>query len=80
MKTYILRCGTGEFYCGKTTDINRRMKEHQEGIKGKWFLGRRRKFNLLIEIDGDYEKKIKKFGIKNFVYCTDTLISYDGES
>lgn len=28
---YILRCGDGSFYTGSTTDVSRRLREHQSG-------------------------------------------------
>ncbi len=28
---YMLRCKDGSFYCGQTKDLNRRVKEHNEG-------------------------------------------------
>ena len=36
MKTYIyiLRCADGSLYTGWTTDVNRRLKEHNESPKG----------------------------------------------
>ena len=32
----ILRCGNGDRYTGMTTDLDRRLHEHQSG-KGAWF-------------------------------------------
>lgn len=29
---YILKCNTGSYYTGSTIDLERRLKEHQEGI------------------------------------------------
>ena len=34
--TYILQCANGEYYVGSTTDINRRLMEHQAGLGGKF--------------------------------------------
>lgn len=34
--TYILRCKDNSLYTGYTTDINRRMKEHERGINSKY--------------------------------------------
>lgn len=36
MYTYILRCEDNSLYCGYTTDIDRRTKEHQKGIGSKY--------------------------------------------
>ena len=33
---YILRCGNGDLYTGLTTNLERRLHEHQSG-KGGWF-------------------------------------------
>ena len=33
---YILRCGDGSFYTGVTTDIERRVREHQEGKASRY--------------------------------------------
>ena len=38
-KLYMIRCGNGHLYTGVTTDIERRLKEHQAGgIKAAKFL------------------------------------------
>lgn len=34
--TYIIRCKDNTLYTGYTTDINRRMKEHEKGINSKY--------------------------------------------
>ena len=34
--TYIIRCKDDSLYTGYTTDINRRMKEHESGINCKY--------------------------------------------
>ncbi len=34
--TYIVRCKNNSLYTGYTTDIERRMKEHKEGINSKY--------------------------------------------
>jgi len=31
---YILQCGDGSFYTGVTTDISRRLSEHETGVLG----------------------------------------------
>jgi len=35
---YILRCADGSLYTGISTDVPRRMQEHQDGIRGAKFL------------------------------------------
>ena len=34
--TYILECANGEYYVGSTTDMERRLKEHQAGLGGRF--------------------------------------------
>lgn len=33
---YILKCADGSLYCGITTDVKRRFKEHQQGKGGNY--------------------------------------------
>ena len=33
---YILRCADGSFYCGWTTDLNKRVKAHNSGKGAKY--------------------------------------------
>ena len=33
---YILRCRTGELYTGATSDVDRRVKEHNSGTGGRF--------------------------------------------
>lgn len=39
--TYILECSDGSFYTGWTTDVARRVKEHQNGTGGKYTRAKR---------------------------------------
>ena len=34
--TYILECSNGAYYVGSTTDMERRLEEHQAGLGGKY--------------------------------------------
>ena len=34
--TYILECSNGAYYVGSTTDIERRLEEHQAGLGGRF--------------------------------------------
>lgn len=75
MITYIIRTKENEFYCGKTKDLHRRLAQHKQEKRPHWFAFKNRKeFIVLFKIIGDYEKKIKKFGIRNFVKCIGSLI------
>lgn len=67
METYILYTESKEFYCGKTNYLNKRMYEHKNGIHGSWFNNDKRKtFQIILLINGDFEKSIKKFGVKKY--------------
>nr|WP_123537065.1 GIY-YIG nuclease family protein [Halosimplex salinum] len=37
---YVLRCGDGTFYTGYTTDVERRVREHDAGDGAKYTRGR----------------------------------------
>jgi len=34
--TYLIKCADGSLYCGITTDMKRRFKEHQQGKGGNY--------------------------------------------
>jgi predicted GIY-YIG superfamily endonuclease len=38
---YILECGDGSFYTGVTTDVDRRLREHQAGTASRYTRTRR---------------------------------------
>lgn len=38
---YIMRCRDGTYYTGYTTDIKRRLHEHNQGLASKYTRGRR---------------------------------------
>ncbi len=64
-QTYIIKTVNGEYYCGKTDNIHRRLQEHKGEQKPKWFgFKNRREFILKYIIYGDYEKQIKRAGVK----------------
>ena len=49
---YMLRCGDGSLYTGSTTDVARRLREHQNGTGAKYTraikkLPRKRKLALI---------------------------------
>lgn len=37
---YILECADGSLYCGATTDVNRRLSQHNSGTGAKYTRGR----------------------------------------
>ena len=68
--TYIMKHNiTDNYYCGKTNNMERRMKEH---TNDRW-----KNYKLIWYIRGDYEKRIKtsglpevkKFGVNQFINC-----------
>ena len=38
---YLLRCGNGDVYVGLTDNLERRLKEHQSGVGGRFTKGMR---------------------------------------
>jgi predicted GIY-YIG superfamily endonuclease len=71
MITYILKCENGEYYCGKTKDLDKRLDQHRKEKYPHWFCNdNRRNFTIIWKSEGDYEKKIKAFGVKLFVSLT----------
>ena len=46
---YILRCNDGKYYTGVTNDLDRRLKEHNEGINPKCYTYERRPVELMYE-------------------------------
>ena len=45
-KVYLLKCRDGTFYTGVTTDLERRLKEHNEGARGAKYTKARRPVTL----------------------------------
>lgn len=37
---YVLRCGDGSLYCGITSDLARRLQQHQTGVGARYTRGR----------------------------------------
>ena len=63
--TYIIKCDNGDFYCGKTKDIDKRMKTHLKEKLPHYFAFKGRKpFFICLIFSGDFEKQIKRAGIK----------------
>jgi putative endonuclease len=46
---YLLRCADGSIYTGITTDVARRLGEHQSGPRGSKYLRSRRPLQLLYQ-------------------------------
>ncbi len=74
MKTYIvyiLECSDNSFYTGVTSDLNRRLAEHHEGLNPQCFTAKRRPLNLVFTQEFtdvnqaiSFEKQIKGWGRK----------------
>ena len=65
---YILLCSDNTFYTGVTNDLNRRLNEHQEGLKSDSYTAKRLPVKLKAAIRFvdilsaiEFEKKIKKW-------------------
>jgi putative endonuclease len=68
---YILECSDGKLYTGITSNLDRRILEHQSGFRKTAFTYHRRPIKLVFqEAIGDlfqalhYEKRIKKWSAK----------------
>lgn len=47
---YIIRCGDGSFYTGISTDVPRRLAEHQDSDKGAKYLRGRQPLELVYQV------------------------------
>jgi predicted GIY-YIG superfamily endonuclease len=67
--TYIIHTKSDELYCGKTNNVNKRFSEHKKERYPKWFGMRkdRKEFIEILLFKNDYEKEIKRAGVK-FIY------------
>lgn len=63
---YLLRCSDGTYYCGITTDIKRRLHEHNKTKKAARYTRARRPVSLagLIEAKNRSEAQKKEISIK----------------
>lgn len=65
MQTYIIETIEKEYYCGITNNINKRLIDHVNENKPQWFgFKNRKRFNLKHIIKGNFEKQIKRAGVK----------------
>jgi putative endonuclease len=64
---YILRCGNGDLYTGVTTDVSRRLGEHQSGIGGR-FTRANRPIELIYQepLETEHEAKRREAQIKGW--------------
>ena len=82
LKTYIIKTGkfnqySGkyDYYCGKTNNIKRRLKEHKKEKYPSWFsrYAERKNFIKIIVIKSDFENQIKRAGVKVVYDIIDNL-------
>lgn len=73
MITYILKTMEGEYYCGKTNNLERRMDEHKTTKYGWFSFKNRKEFIIMLIINGDYEKEIKRFGVEKYLKCLNNI-------
>lgn len=69
---YLLRCRDGSLYCGITTDVPRRVAQHNAGTKGARYTRSRRPVQLVYECEcktraaaQSAEAKMKKLSKKD---------------
>ena len=54
---YIVECSDGSYYTGWTTDLDKRIKEHNEGDKGAKYTRARRPVTLVYYEEYDTKKE-----------------------
>lgn len=58
---YLLKCADGTFYCGITTDLDRRVNEHNSSSKGaKYTKGRRPAFLAYSKMHASRSEALKE--------------------
>lgn len=57
---YLLECADGTLYAGSTTDVERRLIEHNESIKGAGYTKSRRPVKLLYSEDCGTQSEAQK--------------------
>jgi len=66
--TYIIKTKKEEYYCGKSIDVFRRLKQHKKEKEPHWFsFNNRRNWKCVLYFKGNFEKQIKRAGVK-FIY------------
>ena len=63
---YICQCNDGSLYTGITTDLHRRMAEHNEGPKGARYTRSRRPVRLVYDerVDNRQQASVREHQIK----------------
>jgi putative endonuclease len=57
---YVLRCADSSLYCGITTDMQRRLDEHNRGTGSRYVRSRRPATVAFSEVVGDRSTALKK--------------------
>ncbi len=57
---YLLECADGTLYAGSTTDVERRLIEHNESVKGAGYTKSRRPVKLLYQEDCGTQSEAQK--------------------
>lgn len=84
MFTYLIRCMDDSLYCGYTTDISRRYKQHKAGLGSKYTRNKKVKsLEVYIELstksdamklESLIKKRLSKKDKENFICGDDSLI------
>jgi predicted GIY-YIG superfamily endonuclease len=57
---YVLRCADGSLYCGITTDLERRIGQHNSGRGSKYVWSRRPATAVASEVVGERSEALKR--------------------
>lgn len=63
---YIVECRGGSYYCGYTSNLKRRVKEHNKSTKGAWYTRWHRPVKLIYyeELETKSEAMKREYAIK----------------
>jgi putative endonuclease len=62
---YILKCADGSYYTGSTSDIHRRISEHENGVDRKFYTHSRRPIEFIWQ--GEFSTKEEAFAFERQV-------------
>jgi putative endonuclease len=58
---YVLQCSDGSYYTGVTTDLNRRLKEHNTSKRGAKYTKTRRPVEIIYSLEYEDRSSAQKF-------------------
>ena len=58
---YVLQCSDGSYYTGVTTDLNRRLKEHNSSNRGAKYTRTRRPVEIIYSLEYEDKSSAQKF-------------------